>query len=304
MSTPLRIGIIGLDTSHVIAFSQIFNDPKNAHHLSSGRIAVAFPGGSPDFPLSINRVEGYTKQLRDDFGVKIVDDCASVAKECDLVMIESVDGRVHLDQFKQTLAFKKPTYIDKPLAVCSDEAREIFRLAKQNGIPLMSASSLRYADGVVNARDPRKQQELGAIRGCDVFGPMEIEPTQPGLYWYGIHSVEMMVAIMGAGCQQVQTDMNANADIVTATWGDGRVAVLRGNRKAHSSFGAVVHHEKAHQYVDAAAGRPKYVNLLDAIMRSLPQGHSDIPEQETLDIIRLIEAANESRENGGRVVKL
>ncbi len=73
---PIRVGIIGLDTSHVTAFTKILNDPKAEGDLAGVRIVAAYPGGSPDIPSSADRVEGFTKTLR-DAGVEIV------AMDCD-----------------------------------------------------------------------------------------------------------------------------------------------------------------------------------------------------------------------------
>ena len=303
MSASLRIGLIGLDTSHVVAFTKLLNDPSNEHHIPNGKVVVAFPGGSDDFELSYSRVEGFTNELRDDYQVKIVDDCEQVAAASDMVFITSVDGRVHLEQFKQIVSHGKPTFIDKPLAVCSEHAREIFRLAEDAGVPLMSSSSLRYMDGLAVALSAEKLAELGSVRGCDAFGPMAIEPTQPGLYWYGIHTVDMVERVMGPGCERVQTDTNDNADVVTATWSDGRVATVRGNRNTHSSFGITLHHEKGFQHVDMAAGRPGYAAMLAAVFDSLPNGTPDVPPEQAIEVIRLIEAANQSRDSGA-VVKL
>ena len=301
MSEPMSIGLIGLDTSHVGAFTNLLNDPGHAHHVPGAKVTVAFPGGSDDFELSYSRVDGFTKELRDDRGVRMLDSCAAVAEVADMVFITSVDGRVHLDQFKQVLPYGKPTFIDKPMAVCSDHARTIFRLAEEAGVAVMSSSSLRYMDGLVAALSDAKLAELGPVTGCDAFGPMAIEPTQPGLYWYGIHTVEIIVRVMGPGCRQVQANTNANTDLVTATWSDGRVATVRGIRAAHSSFGLTLHHKKGFQHVDMGAGRPGYAGLLEAVVSTLPGSRPDVPAEQTIEVIRLIEAANESRETGAVV---
>src|SRR5262245_18211271 len=137
----LRIGMIGLDTSHVVAFTKLLNDPKNEHHVAGGKVVIAFPGGSQDFDLSRNRVEGFTKELREQWGGRIVDLPEAVAEACDLLMIESVDGRVHRAQFEATVKYGKPTFIDKPFTVNSNDAEAILKLGKEHGIPVMSSSS-------------------------------------------------------------------------------------------------------------------------------------------------------------------
>ena len=56
MPDRMKIGIIGTDTSHSIAFTELLNDPNHRYHVKGGEIVVAYPGGSPDFELSASRV--------------------------------------------------------------------------------------------------------------------------------------------------------------------------------------------------------------------------------------------------------
>ena len=297
----VRVGLIGLDTSHVAAFSKLLNKADDPEHLPGARVVAGFPGGSKDFDLSINRVEGFTNDLRDKYSVRIVDSPEAVAETCDVAFITAVDGRTHLETFKRIIKYKRPTFLDKPVATSSADAKEIFRLGAEAGIPVMSCSSLRYADAM-HAALAAAPQEIGAVVGCDVFGPMAIQPTQPGLFWYGVHMVEILSVVMGTGCKEVKATTNDDFDLITATWSDGRIAVLRGSRKGHGKFGLVLHGEKGPKYVDLHAGkRSWYGSMLEAILRSLPNGKSDIPAEATLEIVRFIEAANESRKSGKAV---
>src|SRR5262245_23494795 len=78
--TPIRIGIIGLDTSHVPEFTALFNNAKGdadsaaLYHLAPAfKVVAGFPGGSKDVKASYSRVDMFTKQLQDKWGVEIVD---------------------------------------------------------------------------------------------------------------------------------------------------------------------------------------------------------------------------------------
>src|SRR5690606_2501374 len=126
----------GLDTSHVVAFAKLLNDPKDPHYVEGGTIVAAYPGGSPDFELSRSRLEGYTKQLRDNYDVQIVPTPEAVAEVSDAILLESVDGRVHLEQFKRIIPYGKPIFVDKPFTTSTWEAEEIFRLAAEHHIPV------------------------------------------------------------------------------------------------------------------------------------------------------------------------
>jgi hypothetical protein len=297
MSNELKIGMIGLDTSHVGAFTKLLNDSSNEHHVPGGKVVIAFPGGS-DMEKSYPRVEGYTNDLRQNYGVEMVDSPEAVAEKCDVILLESVDGRVHLEQFRKIAPFSKPTFIDKPFATSSQDAKEILELAKQYNTPIMSSSSLRYSEGLTNAL---RQTDHGTIIGADCYGPLEIEPTH-GLFWYGIHTAEMLFSVLGQGCRKVTTIMNKDHDILVGEWMDGRIGTIRGNRQGNITFGALIHREKGTQFADVSLdSKPYYASLLEQIMNLFHTGKSPIALEESLEIIRFVEAANESRGTGKTV---
>ncbi len=264
-------------------------------------MVAAYPGGSGDFEMSISRVEGFTNTLRDEYDVKILESPEAVAESCDLVFIETIDGRKHKEIFQKIAKYGKPVFIDKPFTANLQEAKDILELANNSAIPVMSCSSLRYADNLQAALICN--EESGSVVGCDVFGPMEIMPPLSGFYWYGIHLVEMLVATMGVGCKQVQVTKNKNNDMLVCEWEDGRIGTIRGLRKAHSQFGLTIHKEKSSHPIDIYTNcRPYYASLLEAILRSLPEGRSDIPDNQMLEVIRIIDGANESRETQKQVL--
>jgi predicted dehydrogenase len=291
-----KIGFIGLDTSHVTAFARLLHDSSDEFHVPGWCVAVAYPGGSDDFELSKSRVEGFTKELHDQYGVQIVESPEEVAERCDVVFIESVDGRVHPEQLRRVAPFGKPVFIDKPFALSSGEAREMVELARRHRFPMMSASALRYAEGLILEM---QNESKGAVIGADCYGPMAIQPTQPGLFWYGIHTVEMLYAIMGRGCIRLTASVNDDHDLIVGVWHDGRIGTIRGNRKGNNTFGALIHREKGSQLADIYAHRkPYYAGLLENVIRMIDTGTPPIEPEETIEIIRFIEAANESRHTG------
>ncbi len=297
----LKIGIIGLDTSHVTAFTELLNNKNAKYHVPGGKVVVAYPGGSPDFELSYSRVAGFSDELKNKYGVQIVDSPEAVAEQSDAILLESVDGRAHLDLFKRITAYGKPVFIDKPFTVSSRDAEEIVRLAGEHNIPLMSCSSLRYAEGMLEALADDRH---GAIFGVDGYGPLALQETQPGLFWYGIHTVEMLFAALGEGCVEVRATTTEDHDAIVGTWADGRIGTLRGNRRDNSQFGALLHREQGSRFVDVYAHeKPYYAGLLERILALFQSGEADVKLAETLQIIRFIEAANESRQSG-QAVKL
>lgn len=300
----LNIGMIGLDTSHCIAYAKLLHDSSDPYHVSGGRIVVAcHPGGSEDFELSYTRAPGFIQSLQNDYGVTIVNSIEEVALHSDAILLTSADGRVHLEQFKVLAPHRKPVFIDKPLATRSSHARQIFDLAREHQTPIMSSSSLRYFEGLQHKLAELEWLEgTGGttVYGADCFGPMSIEPTQQGLFWYGIHTVEMLYAVMGTGCKRVSAFTSGEHDVVVGEWQDGRIGTVRGNRLQNSQFSVALHTPGGTHYVNTAqTAKPFYASLLEQIMDLFQSGAAPLAEQETLEVIRFIEAANESRERGG-----
>ncbi len=294
----LRAGIIGLDTSHVIAFTAILNKPDNIRDLAGVRVVAGFPGGSKDIPDSINRVQKYTDILRDKYGVKIVDSIEDLLKEVDVVLLESVDGRPHLAQVIPVLKSGKIVFIDKPIAGSLADVLRIFELSKKYKTPLFSSSALRFSPSVQSNRNDPK---VGKILGCDVHAPCSLEPHHPDLFWYGIHGVETLFTIMGTGCQSVTRVHTKGTDVVTGLWQDGRIGTFRGNRAAKAGYGGMVFGDKG----SAPAGTYEgYQHLVVEICKFFKTGQAPVSAAETIEIFAFMEAADESKRQGGMPVTL
>jgi predicted dehydrogenase len=294
---PLRIGIIGLDTSHVPAFTKTYNDPAASGYVPGGRVVAAFKGGSADIEASASRVEGYTKQLVETYGVKIYDSIEELSRNVDAILIESLDGRPHLDQFRRTLAAKKPVFIDKPFAGSLKDAVEMVRLAREAGVPIFSSSSLRYAPEPYAP----KLALVGNITSAYSIGPATFEPTHPDFFWYGIHCVEALYTVLGPGCTQVVRTHTANTDIITGVWSDGRVGIAQGNRNSYKGYGVTVVGTKG---VATVGEKQNYAGLTVEIMKFFQTGISPVPSDTTLELLAFMEAADESKRRGGTPVSI
>ena len=296
-AAELRIGLIGLDTSHVIAFTQLLNDPDNPSHVPGGRVVAAFKGGSPDLPDSRDRVEGYTQELREKWGVQILDSIEALCAAVDAVMLESVDGRPHLEQARPVLRARKPLFIDKPMAGSLRDVIEIFRLARETGTPCWSSSSLRYYPGLIEL----KKTDVGVVRGAVSTGPAPLEPHHPDLFWYGIHPTEALFAVLGTGCERVVRTHTPDTDVVTGVWRDGRVGTLIGIRHAAAPYRVTLFGTRA--VVDQKPGGD-YAPLIREVMRFFQTGVVPVPPEETLELFAFMEAADESKRRGGAPVTL
>jgi hypothetical protein len=295
-AADLRIGLIGLDTSHVSAFTKVLNDEKHKDHIPGAKVVAVFKGGSPDIPSSANRVEGFTAELLKYPGVKMYDTVAELVKNVDAVMIESVDGRPHLAYARDVLPSGKPTFIDKPVAGTLRDTLEIYALAKKHNTPVFSSSSLRQA-----VQSALQGAKYGELRGATTFGPCELEPHHPDLFWYGIHAVEMLYTVMGRGCVSVVRTHTPNVDVVTGVWSDGRVGTMRGNRNTKSAYGVTVFGSTA---VLSPELKVNYSLLLQEVVKFFQTRQAPVSPEETIELFAFMEAADESKRRGGAPVAI
>jgi hypothetical protein len=295
-AADLRLGIVGTDTSHVIGFATAYNDPSSPDHVPGARIVAAFRGGSQDIPASRDRIDGFTRQLQEKFGVEIVASIAELCRRVDGVLLTSNDGRIHLTQAREIIAARKPLFIDKPLASTLEDAREIARLAKAAGVPWFSTSTLRYAVTGLKAAD---------LSGVEVWGPGPLEEHHHlDLSWYAIHEAEMLFTLLGTGCEEVTRVESADASVVACRWKDGRIGTMRALRP-YSDYGAILFRKtEKNQTSETRAIRATTVELDRDLVRFFTSGIPPVPNEDTLELIAFLDAAQRSKEAGGQPMRL
>jgi predicted dehydrogenase len=287
---PIRVGIIGTTTSHVPAFTGAINDPNAEGVLAEVEVVAGFMGGIEDNPSSWDRREKYAKFLQEK-GCTIYDTIEEMLPNVDAVLLEEVDGRPHLRWARPVIAAGKPLFIDKPMAGSLADVVEIFRLAKEAGVPCFSSSSLRFSSGFQAAR---RGEPFGEIKKCTAWSPMSIEPHHPDLFWYGIHGCEILFTIMGPGCKTV-TRVEENK--VVGVWEGGREGTFVGKK----GYGAEVEGSKGS---GSAGGYEGYKPMVVEICKFFKTGKPPVAEQETLEIYTFMEAADESKRRGGATVTM
>lgn len=295
-SLPLKAGIIGCD-AHALPWTKILNDPKASGELADMVVVAAYPGGSPDIPHSVellNKSVGPMVEL----GVEMVDSIDELLTKVDVVMILSIDGRPHLAQARPVFEAGKPVFIDKPIAGSLTDGIKIFRLAKKHEVPCFSSSSLRFAKRTIDIRDDPK---LGEVVGCDQFAPCSLEPHHPDFFWYGIHGVEPLFTIMGTGCVSVTRVHTEGNDVAVGVWNDGRIGTFRGIRQGQRGYGSTVYGTKG---IVPGGTFDGYEPLIVEIVKFFKSGKSPVSEAETLEIFAFMEAADESKRQGGSPVTL
>lgn len=294
MAADLKVGIVGLSV-HSAAFSQILNDPNKKKDLVGCRITALYhPPGNPDVDFTKDQLDKFEKDIV-AMGVKMVGSMDEMIAMVDVVMIETNDGRPHLDEVMPAFKAGKPVFIDKPVAASLKGVLEIYEKAEEYKVPIFTSSALRYVEGI---EDINK----GEVLSASTFSPASLEKSHTDLFWYGIHGVELLYSVMGAGCSEVMQVQHTPAeDLVVGYWDDGRVGIFRGIRKGKGGFGGTVFTENDILTLGTFTG---YRSLVVKIVEFFLTRKAPVPVAETLEIYAFMEAAQESKKRGGKRISL
>lgn len=288
---PMRIGMIGLDTSHSVAFTKLLNNPDSEEYANF-RVTVAFPRGSADIESSVSRIPKYTQEVQ-QYGVRIVDSIEELVGEVDAVLLETNDGRPHLSQVLPVIAAGKPVFVDKPIAASLADAIEILERAEQAKVPLFCSSALRFA---ANSQAVR-QGSIGVVTRCETHSPASLEPTHPDLFWYGVHGCEALFTVMGTGCKSATRTEEDGKITVVGKWPEGRVGIFREGK----GYGGQATGTKGSAEVGSYDG---YAPLVKEIVEFFRTGKPPVSAGETIELYAFMEAADESKRQGGAEITL
>ncbi|MDB6131979.1 MAG: gfo/Idh/MocA family oxidoreductase [Verrucomicrobiales bacterium] len=298
----IRIGIIGLDTSHSTNFTKILNvgpaNPADAPKLAGLKVVAAYAQGSRDIPESYEHIPEYTEEVK-KMGVQMVSSIEELLPMVDAVLLETNDGKVHLEQVRPVFKSKKPVFIDKPVAATLADCVRIVDEAAASGTPIFTSSALRFGKGTVEARSGK----VGTVKEVTAYSPAKTEKSHVDLFWYGIHGVESVFTVLGKGAVQVKRGTTADGLIeVTGEWSGGRTGIFReANTTDRKGFGGTAKGDKGEMAIGTFDG---YEPLLIAVGEFFRTGEKPVTLEETMEIYAFMEAADESKRRGGAAVTL
>lgn len=198
----VRIGIIGSENSHALAFSQLIN----------------LSGKYPD--LRVVAIYGEdaeaSQRIFDECGLDfIATDGRDMLGRIDALMVTSRNGALHAGYARPYIEAGLPMFIDKPIANDGTEAYELLKLAKAKGVPIMGGSSVKFAPDTLALRDAaQKMAAEGKLMGGHVWAPVQMVNPYGDFYFYSSHLIETAMMIYGfspKAVRAIRTDAGVSA---------------------------------------------------------------------------------------------
>ena len=297
-SSPLRIGFACLDSSHCTAFTRLLqnapNSPDDPLRHANAQITVGWPGGSPDFPLSRDRVAGFTAEMR-QLGVQIATSLEQMLEQVDAVILGAVDGQQHVELARRIFPAGLPVFVDKPLAHNLEAALQVAEIGRQTNTPWFTASALRYQQVLTSTL---AELQADAITGCDCYGTLRHGRDHLELAWYGIHGLEALYTVMGPGCHTVSRIRSDCGDLIVGRWPNGRIGTFRALPEGRQppGFGMTIF---GTQQIHSLRFPATYDELLAVIIQFFRTRQPPVPHSESLEIFALMHAAEDSSRRSG-----
>lgn len=283
----MRIGVIGSDTSHCTAFTKLINNQDGDF-----KVTTLLPHHSCDISLSVSRKEAIEKMLFEEMGLERVESVKELMDKVDAILLLALNPLDRISFFNELSLYKKPVFIDKPIAFTALEAKKIFDLSESSGTPVMSCSALRFDAGMSEAKKIRNRNSV------EISGPLIFEDPFPGYFWYGIHLIEMMYSLIGVTPNNVKVRRRKGVEVLECNWNTGESAEIIGDLTGECHFEVKMIYENDSKHIRLGGNAPIYKGLIDQILLFFQNRKSPVAKEETIEVISLIEEINQARVKG------
>jgi predicted dehydrogenase len=276
----VKIGLVDVTTSHADAFSKIFNVEKK------------FKGFAVTKCWDVD--EKRSKEVAQAYGLEAVPTLKDM-KNIDAVMVLSRDANRHLPYLTPFLKKGLPAFVDKTTAYKLSDAEKMFRVARAKKIPLFSASAVRFAREIEEAK--QAMAKMGKVLFIEASGPGE-------LLFYGQHLFDAIYALVGRGATQVRNVGDEKISIIRLDFASGLVASINISDYGHVPFAFTVADEKTCHRFEVKDHVYYYSKMMECFVNMVKGAAAPIDPFETVEIIDAMLSAKKSREKGGKPVKL
>ncbi len=287
----LKLAVIGLDTSHTIEFTRIIQGevPQTSNGIEGLQITKCMRFESP---FQAEDKQDRRQAQLEKWGVKVTDSFNDAVEGADGLLLEVNDPAQHLKYFKLATETGLPFFLEKPLAGNLDDGRKILEIAEANSTKAWSSSSLRFTDEIETCKKNMTSPTI-----ANVFGPLGKAPVGSGLIWYGVHTFEMLSAIMGCDAKSVSAHEDDNGVVVVVNYRDGRRAVVECNSTSRF-YGARVQKDTAIDSFYVKSVNKLYFNLIYKIRDFFLHGRIPVTLRESMEILALMVATEKSLASG------
>ena len=279
-----RIGIIGSDNSHAVAYSKLANI---ANRAGASRV-VAISG--PD-PARTREVAGLGNIP------EIVDRPEDMLGNVDAILVVHRHGDLHARHAIPFLKAGIPVYVDKPFAISIEDCQAMLDAADEGNALVTSYSSLRYAPTTTALVE--RLDTLGDIRVGQFAGPCDFDSEYAGPFFYATHVAEICFRLMGDNVRTVRATRCGKSVVADVTFANDAIATFSYLGDAAYHFHATLFGTKDFAASEIVAGDDAYADGLNVFLDAVANGERPLDDRQLLMPIAFVHAMNASLEANG-----
>lgn len=285
-----RIGIVGSDSSHAVAYSRLVNRERIVGDEAQ---VVAIWGQEPERTAEVAALGAIPQ---------IVPSLTDLIGQVDLVFVVDRHGDLHPEHALPFLEAGIPTYVDKPLAIELDDCRRLIDTAQRTGTFLTSLSSLRITPetSALASELPR----LGEIRAVQLAGPADPTSIYGGLIFYATHTIEIALRLLGDDLQDIRARQVGSTIVVDGTWAGERQATLTLLSNAHYVFHAAIYGTEGFVAAEIHAADDGYTEIVRTVLDANESGRWPLDPRQLLMPIAAVHAIEASLAADGAPISL
>ncbi|MBM3460202.1 MAG: Gfo/Idh/MocA family oxidoreductase [Armatimonadetes bacterium] len=283
----IRVGIVGSDNSHALAFSQLLNTEKgqgDPRWADARCVAI--------YGTDKARNEEVAEKARIPHISPTVED---MLDRVDAAMVVWRHGDLHASHALPFLRAGKPVFVDKPFAIKLEDCKAMLEAAHYFGAPITSYSTTRWTPAI-QALLARKE-EFGDLLMGQVSGPADLNSEYGGVFFYANHAVEMMFQLFGHGAAGIYAREGQGNVNGVVRWPDGKLVNLNLHKSARATYSATVHGAKGWVSSTIDIGGC-YADGLDVFLKMVRSKVRPLTDEQLTEPTRLLHALLKSLASG------
>ncbi len=286
----LRIGIVGSDNSHALAYGSLLNVEQAAGDTARAVVIWGQEAERTDEVATKAAIPTIVTRPEDMLGL------------VDAVFVEDRHGGLHAEHALPFLEAGLPVFVDKPLAITLEDCGRLIAASISSGAFLTSFSSLRIADSTddIAARIP----EIGEIRAGQFAGPCDFESVYGGAWFYATHTIEIAIRLIGEDVRSVRASQHGNQAVATLAWHSGATAALSYIGDAQYHFHATLFGTNGMTTGEILANHEGYRKALGVVLDGMTTGVPPFSEDQMVRPVAIVHAIERSIADDGREIEV
>ena len=275
----MRIGIVGAENSHTAAIAKTLNVEKQIEDAE----VVCVWGETRKFAQEASeagQIPTIVKRPEDMIGL------------VDGVMVDHRHGKYHLPAAKPLLEAGLPLFIDKPFCYRTAEGKRFLARAEELGVPVCSFSVLPKQASFMEAQ--KAIGKLGKIVAVVSTGPCDIRSKYGGVFFYGIHQLDMILRVVGYDVGHAQINRGKGNHTATLFYTTGAIATMNLLGEGRPAFHLSVVGEKGRFDGEIAMDANSYLRGAQSFVHMFKTGETDETAQTMLTPVAVLEALEKS----------